>query len=175
MFSKATSVAGNDLEMDLDPVLIKGIQPAPVPIPEPVVVPEPPKPEPAPEPVVEPQPAAAPETVESEQPEVDAPATEDSEQDAGMWSVIWFSILNLFVILGGGAGFWFFRKRRAAIYSELIDEDVEATEDKMNAELPHGTADGVGDEAKLKDMGIDIEIDIGIGIDEEAVAEGGSK
>jgi uncharacterized protein (TIGR03503 family) len=121
---KATSVSGNELELVLDPVPIKGLEPAPEPQlePEPAVTVETPKPEPMVEPEPQPEPEAATEP-EVATPEAGAP--ESAEDGTGISSVIWFSVLNLLVLLAGGGAFWFFRKRRAAIYAELIDEDED--------------------------------------------------
>jgi len=131
---KAKSVSGTELELDLDPVLIKGMElssePEPVVTPEPAVEPKPkskPQPEAAAEP--KPEPEEKPVPVEVEQ-----PVSEEMDEDEGISSVIWFSLLNLLVILAAGGGFWYFRKRRASIYDELIDDEQSEQQPKQGSD-----------------------------------------
>ncbi len=143
---KAASVSGVQLELDPDPMLIKGAEPATAP--EPVVVAEPPKLEPKPEPVVETKPAAepAPALVVAKPAEASVKDTTEAEDDGGVSGVVWFSLLNLLVILLGGGAFWYFRKRRASIYSELADEDE--AEDNNDADIGE-VEEGVTEEDKV--------------------------
>ncbi|MCP4125658.1 MAG: hypothetical protein GY753_01185, partial [Gammaproteobacteria bacterium] len=135
---KAKSVSGVQLELDLDSVLIKGLEPAP----EPVAVSEPAKPELKPEPAVEAEPAIevdpdveakpdvepAPDPVEAKPDTV--PLPDEAEDEGGVSSVLWFVLLNLLVVLAGGGAYWYFRKRGAAIYSGLIDDEEEGGADR---------------------------------------------
>jgi uncharacterized protein (TIGR03503 family) len=141
---KAKSVSGSKLEMDLTSIPIEGSQPAaepeppkaepkPEPKPEPVAEV---KPEPEPEPEKKPEPEAKPEPQPEPEPEV------AEEEDSGIGNMLIFIIINLLIIGAGGGAFWYFRKRRGSIYSELADdedmaEEVEATVEESVEVEPH--------------------------------------
>ena len=117
---KAKSISGSQLEMDLDPIPIQGVEATAVT--EPVPVPQQPtpevKPEPAAQPTAEPEPAAVPE----------APA-QDEPEGSGVMNVIWFILINLLVFGAGGGAYWYLRKRRGSLYAGLAeDEDDVAVE-----------------------------------------------
>jgi flagellar basal body-associated protein FliL len=120
---KAKSVSGSSLEMDLASIPIQGAQPAIEPEPPK----EEPKPEPKPEPVAEaePEPEAKPES----EPEV------AEEEDSGWVNVIIFILINLLVIGGGAGAYWYFRKRSGSILTELSEEDEIDELDTENGEV----------------------------------------
>jgi uncharacterized protein (TIGR03503 family) len=114
---KAKSVSGSKLEMDLASIPIEGSQPA--------VAVEPPKAEPEPEPVVEakPEPVAEPEPEQKPEPEAEPEPEVAEEEESGLGNIIIFIVINLLIIGGGAGAFWYFRKRRGSIYSELADDE----------------------------------------------------
>jgi uncharacterized protein (TIGR03503 family) len=114
---KAKSVSGSKLEMDLASIPIEGSQPA--------VAVEPPKAEPEPEPVVEakPEPVAETEPEQKPEPEAEPEPEVAEEEESGLGNIILFIVINLLIIGGGAGAFWYFRKRRGSIYSELADDE----------------------------------------------------
>ncbi len=110
----ATSRSGKELVLDLDPVVIEGSYQPPPPEPEPEPEPAPaPEPEPVPEP--EPEPVPAPEP----------PPPEESGWTSGL---IIFAILNLLLLIAGGVGYWFWRRRAASDSPQLVEEQEEGVE-----------------------------------------------
>ncbi len=93
----AKTVSGNQLEIDLEPLMIEGLA----------------KPPPPPEPVV----AAPPETTAQ-------PAEEEKEQDWTMLAII-FGAGNLLLLLIAGGVFWLLRRSKAKDMIQLLDDEAE--------------------------------------------------
>ena len=127
---KAKSTTGSKLEMDLASIPIEGSQPA--------VAVEPPKaePKPEPEPVVEakPEPVAEPEPEQKPEPEAVPEPEVAEEEESGLGNIIIFIVINLLIIGGGAGAFWYFRKRRGSIYSELADDGEMVEEGEVVVE-----------------------------------------
>jgi uncharacterized protein (TIGR03503 family) len=123
----ATGRSGKELALDLGPVQIEGSYQPPPP---------PPEPEPEPEPVPEPEPEPEPEPPVQEEPPVEKEPP--SEEDGWTSGLIIFGIGNLLLLLAGGAGFWFWRRRTAGNALQVEEEegeDVELESGRQEAEV----------------------------------------
>jgi uncharacterized protein (TIGR03503 family) len=105
--AKASTLSGETIAYFDTPMEIEGMK-APEPVP--VAKPEPPPPEPVPEPAADPEPQPEPEP----------------EEEAGGWgsALIWFGVINLFLILGAGGAFWWVRMRNQRNQVTLVDDDA---------------------------------------------------
>jgi len=108
----ATSVQGNWVELDLDPVII-GAELSPPPV-APVTE--------APVPEKKPEPPKLPKNTE-------VPSETEESESEGMKNVLLFGGGNLLIILLAAVGYWFYKKRKESGLVQLIDD--EAMDDEV--------------------------------------------